>query len=60
MAWLAVDKDGEEWIYIHHPKRFEEMWGVHNSEEKCHPLPYGTVASLLDRSLKWQDEPVEI
>lgn len=69
MAWLAVDKDGKEYLYLEKPERcihynvFKpseidfEIWGSNND---CLKLPEGSIEELLGHSLTWNDEPVEI
>ena len=58
MAWLAVDKDGEEWIYMQKPERINDCWDIISDE--CHLLPESFVKKLIGRSLTWDDEAVEI
>lgn len=64
MAWLAVNKDGTEWIMPEKPFRgwggyweyLEEVYNVPIEIE----LPKGTVYKLLGKELTWDDEPVEL
>ena len=64
MAWLAVNKDGTEWIMAVKPVRgrcglweyLEEVYNVPIEIE----LPKGTVYKLLGKELTWDDEPVEL
>ena len=64
MAWLAVNKDGTEWIMPGKPVRgwggyweyLEEVYNVPIEIE----LPKGTVYKLLGKELTWDDEPVEL
>ena len=60
MAWVAVDKDGSEWVYNDEPIKdrdsnvyLEPFWG---SVE----LPSGSIEKLIGRKLTWEDEPVEL
>lgn len=61
MAWIAVDKDGSEWIYSEEPlrdnrfKREVFMTVGHNV-----PLPKGSILKLTGKVLDWSDEPLEI
>lgn len=69
MAWLAVDKDGQEYLYLNKPERYThynvfksdeidfEIWtsGGDNLE-----LSKGSIEKLMGRKLTWNDEPVEI
>lgn len=57
MAWLAVDKNGSEFIYDEFPKRDEEVW---DTKFSYIPLPQGSIKKLIGRDLIWEDEPVEI
>lgn len=60
MAWLAVDKNEDEYIYECKPVRERER-------DKWLPifltnliqLPQGTIAKLLRHDMKWEDEPIE-
>ena len=58
MAWLAVDKDGEEWIYVQKPERFDSCWDI--SSDDCHLLQDGVIKKLTGRKMTWDDEAVEI
>ncbi len=64
MAFVAVDKDGTEWIYPIEPNRFYDEslgeWDRTNDINIPIKLPYGTIAKLIGRELAWQDEPVAI
>jgi hypothetical protein len=64
MAWLAVNKDGQELIFEDQPQRnSESFWfvdaGIFNSRD-CVGLPKGTIKKILGYSMKWEDEPIEI
>ena len=58
MAWVAVDKDGSEWIYEGKPKRGRKGFG----ESMSVPirLPKGTIAKLIRYDLTWGNKPVEL
>lgn len=61
MAFIAVDKNEEEWIYTDEPVRCHEF-------ERWQPkinygwvyLPKGTIEKLIGKKLTWEDEPVEL
>lgn len=64
-AWLAVDKDGSEWIFNDKPV------GVYESYLDVLPrywyacsnkalLPKGSIKKLIGRELTFFDEPVEL
>ena len=64
MAWVAVDKNGEENIFSHKPTRNEELdfWydevkdgGIVYDTEIC--LPKGSIKKLIGKDLTWQDKP---
>ena len=57
MAWEAVDKDGEEWIYRIQPFRGETRFKT-NSE--CVKLSKDSIKKLIGRELTWDDEPIEL
>ena len=64
MAWFAVDKDGDEYIYNVKPfrKSDEGFWDFTHSEgwEDLFELPKGSIKKLTGKELTWNDEPVEI
>lgn len=68
MAWLAVDKDGTEYIYPEHPEKDYPSKNCWNCVEYCTtyyvdlaiPLSKGTIFKLIGKELTWDDEPVEI
>ena len=66
MAWLAVNKNGDEIISPDKPTRWgewtdmddvciESEWG-----EVDMILPKGSIYKLIGRELTWDDEPVEL
>ena len=61
MAWLAVDKNGDEYVYSCKPYRDcckgLELW---MSDGDCVYLPQGFIKKLIGRELTWNDEPVEL
>lgn len=56
MAWLAVDKDGDEYIYSSKPDRYEIVF---TNYKKYAQLPKGSIEKLIGKKLTWDDEPVE-
>lgn len=58
MAWVAVDADGSEWIYLHFPQKFDD--GFWESDSDTIRLPDGWIEKMIGRKLTWQDEPVEL
>lgn len=64
MAWLAVDKNGGEWIFDDKPVRvygsyfdLPQYWYVCSNKVL---LPKGTIKKLIGRELSWDDEPVKL
>lgn len=60
MAYLAVNKDGSEWIFERKPFRAEHEDGYWDCCCCRVELPDGTISKLLDRETSWDDEPVEL
>ena len=58
MAWLAVDKSGQEIIGDISPLRVGWIWVFDSAHYVL--LPDGTIKKLIGRDLTWEDEPVEI
>ena len=60
MCWVAVDKNGDEYVYGHEPFRYYEdsYWSPDGTE--CVFLPKGSIEKLIGRVLTWEDEPVEL
>ena len=60
MAWLAVDKNGDEYIYSYKPYRDcckGEIWLLDGDYVK---LPKGSIKKLIGRDLTWDDDTVEL
>lgn len=55
--WLAVDKDGEEFIYSSRPSRGNLFWMNNGTQVK---VSKGTIQRLLNYPLTWDDECQEI
>lgn len=73
MAWVAVDKDGIEAIFLQCPKRmgydrtklyipYEETFWSDDDGVFCSriSLPKGSIKKLIGRELSWEDNPVEL
>lgn len=56
MAWVAVDKIGEELISRTEPFRAGDYW----IGDSMFHLPKGSIKKLIGRELSWSDEPVEL
>lgn len=65
MAWVAVNADGKEFLFIKKPYRsgYEEYeyWNpTYSSIGGCILIPHGSIKKLIGRELSWDDEPVEL
>ena len=61
MAFVAVDKNGTEWIFDWEPARAERAgWWAEMFNTSKIQLPEGSIAKLIGRELTWSDEPVEL
>lgn len=71
IAFLAVNKNGDEVILDNVPARQGEIWtderSAHDDEyfsvedhNSAIVLPKGTIRRLTDRYLKWEDDPISI
>lgn len=61
MSWLAVDKNGDEWVYEYEPFRDEarDIWRSNYSDNLCE-LPLGSIFKLTKLKMTWNDEPIKI
>lgn len=64
MAYIAVDKDGEAYIFDFLPTRRKDVWLASEEENSeflniIHTTPK-VVRILAGKDLSWNDEPVEI
>lgn len=60
MAWVAVDKDGTEWVFDSKPVRLAIQWEIDGWDSVAIELPPGSIERLIGRKLLWEDEPVEL
>lgn len=60
MAWVAIDKDGIEYIYQFRPKRSIDMFVSISEYSIWLALPKGSIKKLIGRNLTWEDNPVEL
>lgn len=63
MAYLAVDKNGEEWIYEKKPYRLPQTQTWNDSTvfgKNCINLPNGTIEKIIGRKLTWNDDAVKL
>lgn len=61
-AFVAVDENGDEWVYERMPNRQErgkeDCWCT--DDDSLVELPKGSIKKLIGRRLTWEDEPVEL
>lgn len=71
IAFLAVNKNGDEVILDNAPARQGEIWtdekSAHDDEyfsvedhNSAIVLPKGTIRRLIGRDLKWEDDPISL
>ena len=61
MAWVAVDKYGEEYVYEAKPIRSDDCFYLRYSNgEGFVVIPKGSIKKLIGYELTWEDEPVEL
>lgn len=60
MAWLAVDKDGSEYVYQDKPIRKDKLFDRQEDESELVQLPEGSIKKLTGKELTWDDEPIEL
>lgn len=66
VCWLAVDKNGDEYVYQEKPVREKSLWdtvkvieGEYNDTD-CVELPKGTIKRMLGKELTWEDDCIEL
>lgn len=67
MAWVAVDRNGNEGIFTNKPTRGsirgywdDKCWIGYECFDSEISLPKGTIKKLIGRELTWNDNPVEL
>ena len=73
MAYIAVDKDGSEFIFSKKPKRDidnnnKHIWWIYDGYDnsykiiRCHmnKVPKGTSLKLTGKQMTWSDEPIKL
>ena len=69
MAFVAVEKDGTEFICKEKPTRNDKYWqhiagigewGINNPKNIGQKLEKGTIEKLIGKKLTWEDKPVEL
>ena len=63
-AWVAVDKNSEEFVYDNTPIRentkLGKYWDSQSFDSNAINLPKGSIKKLIGRDLTWNDEAVEL
>lgn len=59
MAWVAVNKNGDEVLFDFEPERYNDFFWVEDVGDDIY-LPKGTIKKLIGRDLTWEDNPVEL
>ena len=59
MAWIAVDKNGYEYIYDTRPTR-KNRYRTYHVTNNYVLVPNGTSLKLTGKQMTWDDEPVEL
>ena len=62
MAWVAVDQDGDEYIYRDKPQRRinHTYWINSLGDPNVIQIQTGSIKKLIGRTITWDDEPVEL
>lgn len=59
MAWVAVDYNGDEYVYDTKPKRYNDLFWVIEWGDDVY-LPKGSIKKLIGRDLDWESNPVNL
>ena len=59
MAWLAVDSDDGEHIFIAKPNRGTQRWSTECDYDMIR-MPVGSIEKLLGYKITWKNESVEL
>lgn len=59
MAWVAVNKNGDEVLFDFEPERYNDFFWVEDVGDDIY-LPKGSIKKLIGRDLTWEDNPVEL
>ena len=60
MAWVAVDRDESEYIYVEKPIRMTTIYVFGIEKGNFVKVPKGSVKKLIGYDLSWNDDPVEL
>ena len=60
MAYIAVDKDGDEWIFGEEPYRnLKRLIWLQDATDYV-SVPKGTILKIIGKQLTWSDDAVEL
>lgn len=62
MAWLCVDKDGQEVLFTSVPVRNVEegCWVCKDGTNRVVEIRKGAIEQLTGKRITWEDEPIQI
>lgn len=60
MAYVAVDKNNDEMVFIGKPYRHIALDIWKNKKTEGIELAKGSIEKLIGKKLTWEDEPVEL
>lgn len=62
MAWLCVDKDGQEVLFTSLPVHNveEECWVCKDGTNRVVEIRKGAIEQLTGKRITWEDEPIQI
>lgn len=60
MIWVAVNKDGSEYVYLEEPERWKEVNRWITPGVRSGRLPKGTIKKLIGKELSWRNNPVAL
>ena len=58
MAWLVLDKNGDELVFKFKP--IKNQYGYSGFPFSYITLPKGSIKKLIGRELTWESDPVEL
>ena len=58
MAYVAVDKNGQEGIYRDKPDWDGDMWRL--DDESCIDLPEGSIEKLIGEKMTYKNKPIKV
>lgn len=59
MAWVVVNKKGEEWVFEDRPYLVNGYWET-TGELLANRIPKGSIRKLIGKDISFKDAPVEL